>query len=628
MIPYPPIGRHAVVGDRRSAALIAADGTVDWLCLPRYDSPPVFGALLDADRGGYFRLGPTRREFGDQDYRENLPVVSTRWILSDGVLEATDVMAMPEDTRPSGHEDDRVLMRRLRCSSGQVDVSIDLCLPRGADRSVSMHSDARGVQIQIDALRLRLWSNHPLRPASSRVRQEIRLTDGDVLWTVLTADSDANWTADRAERLFDDTRDYWRGWGTSLTYDGYHTDQVRHSAMLIHLLGYAPEGSLVAAPTTSLPERIGGDRNYDYRYAWVRDASLSLAIMAMLGDTATAKRYLDWLATLGSSTSMPLQVVYGVDGRTDLRQIDQADLYGYQGSRPVRVGNHAYTQRQPDSFGFLADCALIYLEHGGVWDEPHWVMIRRAAEYVAATWKEPDNGIWELSRAERYVSSALMDWVTLDRAIKIEQKLGLGERAERWRATRDQIRDELLARGWSDKLQSFRQRFDVDSLDAASLLIPLMGFLPASDPRVASTLRAIERELVIDDMVYRFDPRDTIGPESLPLGQFEGAFLPCTFWLAAVHAQAGAVERARALLEKVEDQAGDLGIFAEEIDARSGQFLGNTPLLFSHAEYIRAIDEINKALPLRMARRALGKIDEEVKDAIQRLENLTEQEAT
>jgi GH15 family glucan-1,4-alpha-glucosidase len=612
-IPYPPIERHGVIGDRRTAALVAADGTIDWFCLPDYDGPSVFGALLDAEQGGFWRLGPVDPTLGEQRYVGESTALQTVWETDDFALVLTDAMVAPEDERPTGAERWRAIVRRLRCDRGAVSC-VSLVQPRpDFGPQVAVRSAPGGIVFAAGEIHLGLWSNRPLVANDDTASTTVRLQSGETVWAVLSlGEMPDAWTESRAEELLVKGSRYWETWTRNLTYTGPRGDRVRRTARTVHLLSYAPTGSLVAAPTTSLPERIGGDRNYDYRFAWVRDASLSLAILSLLGDRHTARRYMDWLADLDSATDSPLQVVYRVDGGTDLTQYERDDLAGYRESLPVRIGNHAFGQRQLDSLGYLADCALIYLKQGGAWRDAYWRMIAAAADYTAANWRLPDSGIWELPAEQHYVSSKVMSWVTLQRTIEIAKRTGHGGEIDRWLPVMDAIHAEVMARGWSGALGAFRQRYEADTLDAAALLIPVMGFLPADHPRVVATVERIAATLAVDGLVHRFVAGETPGHEDLPVGEFEGAFLPCTFWLATTYAMMGRPDAAEAILARVESIAGDLGLFAEEVDARAGVFLGNSPLLFSHVEYARAVLELAKARPLDKARLMLGMAEQRV----------------
>lgn len=615
-LSYLPIEQHGLIGDRRTAALVAADGTINWLCLPSYDSPSVFGALLDAERGGWWRCGPAIAEIGQQQYADETAALVTTWQTEAGTLELTDLLAWPQDRRPPGSQQRRVVIRRLRCLrtvAPELGVACTMhIVPRDDFRSpatVELTSSGPIFVLGDPAPRLRLglWASFPLTIGADQASASFTLRSGETAWTVLACDeSPTDWTVARAQYSFDQALSYWRAWQRTLIYTGPRAHCVRRSALLVHLLSYAPTGSLVAAPTTSLPERIGGERNYDYRYAWVRDASMSLAIVSLLGDTRSGQRYMDWLMQRSSVTDAPLQVVYRVDGGDTLDEHAHHDLDGYRESRPVRTGNRAFRQRQLDSLGFLAECALVYLQHGGAWRDEHWQMIRHAADYTAEHWQLPDSGIWELPHQDHYVSSKVMSWVTLKRAVQIARRTGHARETSRWRATMATIHAEVMRRGWSERLQAFRQRYDTDTLDAAALLIPVMGFLPARHPRVVATVAQIEATLTIDGFVHRFVARDTPGHLDLPVGAFEGAFLPCTFWLATTYAKQGRTVEAEAILERAEAIAGPLGLFAEEVDVRGRAFLGNSPLLWAQMEYVQAIVELAKARPLDAARYYLG----------------------
>ncbi len=587
---YPPIGDHGVIGDRRTAALVAADGTIDWMCLPIYDGTPVFGSLLDIERGGYWRIGPVPPASGHQRYLPDTMVLTTSWATEAWELELTDAMVWPWDNRDDEHGgmDGRVLIRQLRCVRGDVAVMVDI-QPRPDFDALSRSAFALGSRtMNLSGRTATFWTNRQdtVTPGAAM----IQLGQHEDIWCVLAYDEPTAqlWTVARAETALAETIRYWHDWTGALHCNISDKDRIRRSAATMHLLSYAPTGSPVAAPTTSLPERIGGDRNWDYRYAWVRDASLSLSMLSRLGATKVSQRYLDCLVSYRTSTDSPLQIVYGVNGALDLPEHQRTDLAGYRASRPVRIGNRACGQRQLDSLGFFADAALTYLDHGGRWTDDHWEMVCRAANYTVANWQACENGIWELPDEQHYVSGKVMAWVALDRAVSIAKQLDRETEAQDWRVTMAAIHGEVMERGWSERRRAFRQHYDTDDLDASTLLIPIMGFLPVDHPRVAATVERIGEELMINTFVHRFSSTDT-SQGDMALGELEGAFLPCTFWLATVYAMAGRTTEAKAILAAVEAVAGDVGLFAEEIDARSRAFLGNTPLLFSHAEYLRAV---------------------------------------
>jgi GH15 family glucan-1,4-alpha-glucosidase len=618
-IPYSPIEHHGVVGDRRTAALVASDGTVDWWCLPDYDGSLIFGALLDAGRGGFWRMGPPAPVAGQQRYEPGTAVLTTRWVTESGTLLLTDAMLWPEDRRVAGDANRRVLVRTLRCARGTCDAICEM-RPRASFGAIGVPREVTGGFVAtVGDHTLGFWSSAPVAPDGAGCLASLHLEEGQAFTVVLSLEeTPAIWRDVDVEAAIEQTRAVWRAWNRHLTYTGPRAERVRQSAMAVRLLGYAPTGALVAAPTTSLPERIGGDRNYDYRLAWVRDASLSLAILSLLGDTSAAQTYMDWLAGLGSVTDSPLQVVYRVDGRIDVTQHERTDIAGYRGSLPVRLGNHAFEQRQLDSLGYLNDCALVYLNQGGAWRDAYWTVVRDAADYTVANWRLPDSGIWELPVEQHYVSSKVMSWVALERVIQIARTTGREDETDRWAAEMDLIHAEVMERGWSDRLGAFTQRYDADTLDAAGLLIPLMGFLPGDHPRVISSTDRIVETLAIDGLVHRFLPSETPGHPDMPLGEFEGAFLPCTFWLAVAYARDGRVSAAEEVLRKVEESVGALGLLAEEIDARDGSYLGNTPLLFSQVEYVRAVMEVAKTSHLDSARLMLGMAEQRLRRMIRR----------
>lgn len=507
-----------------------------------------------------------------------------------------------------------MLVRRLHCRRGEADVALHIEPRYNFGPALEARSAVSSAVFEFDGHTLGLWMSRRPTLGDDGSARTFQLKAGEDVWVVLALDENpALWSVERAAAAMEATAAYWRSWQRSLLYSGPRGSLVRRSALTVHLLSYAPAGSMVAAPTTSLPERIGGDRNYDYRFAWIRDASLSMAILAMLGCTNTAAEYMDWLAGLDSVTDSPLQVMYGVRGGTDLTQIERTDLAGYRQSRPVRFANHAFSQSQLDSLGYLIDCALVYLKRGGAWRPEYWDLICRSAEFTVKTWQETDNGIWELPQSPHYLSSKVMSWVALDRAVKIAKRTGHKDETETWRRTMDIIHAEVPNRGWSDQMGSFRQCYDEDQMDSSVLLISVMGFLPDRDPRIIATIEQVAEKLAIDGLVHRFGAGDTPDNPHMALGEFEGAFLPCTFWLATAYAKAGKPDAAEAILVRAEAVAGELGLFAEEIDAVNGGFLGNTPLLYSHLEYIRAVTEVAKAAPITKMQLMPGKARQLVK---------------
>jgi GH15 family glucan-1,4-alpha-glucosidase/NAD(P)-dependent dehydrogenase (short-subunit alcohol dehydrogenase family) len=606
-IAYPPIEKHAVVGDRRTAAMVAADGTLNWMCLPNYDGGNVFGSLIDAEQGGFWYFGPASPALGHQKYRQSSTVLITSWSGTDWELELTDTMLWPQTERDPGDEDRRVVLRRMRCTRGTASAVMRL-RPRNDFKADAMITPVEGgLHLTVGDHSLGFWISHSVVVAGAEAGSAVELRKGQEIWAVLGLnEAPDRWSVKRARKAMGDADAYWCDWLDRLTYTGPRRVHVLRSSLTFHLLTFAPSGAVVAAPTTSLPERIGGNKNYDYRFTWVRDISLGLATTAVLGDTDTAEQYMDWLVQLDSATDMPLQVLYRIDGSTDTKQRERDDIAGYRGSRPVHEGNQAYKQHQIDGLGFFSHCAIIYLREGGRWKSEYWDLVRKLADYTVETWRRPGSGIWELGQQHHYVTSKVMAWVTLDRAIKVAEELGENNGVDVWRSTMDAIHDEVMDRGWSEKLQAFRQHYDADTLDASVLLLPIMDFLPPDHPRVLATIDRIAERLTIDGFVYRFDPEATFGKDKPPLGEGEGAFVACTFWLAAAYAMAGKPDTAEVILERVEAIAGDTGLFAEQVDPRGREFLGNTPLLLSHAAYMMAVRRLAQARPLDRARMMVG----------------------
>jgi GH15 family glucan-1,4-alpha-glucosidase len=594
---YPAIEHHGVIGDRRTGALVSTDGTMNWFCAPNFDSAPLFGALLDPDCGGYCRFGPPAAREGTQRYRTETAILITSWTAPEE-LELSDLMAWPEEGRPEEFQAQRVIIRHLKGTEGGT-ARFDLFPRQEFSHGPRSVAPAQGGAIFTFADgSLGAWTSFPLTLTDQGVFADLDFPATHEHWVVLGWNvQPENWSVPRAIEVSRETVAYWQEWSGNLKIEqaGPREKAIRRSALAVQLLSHAEHDSVVAALTTSLPERLGGDRNYDYRFAWIRDASLSLDLLSCLGKAGEVQRYFNWLCGLKSTTASPLQVCYRLDGNPKLEQKEIPDVLGYENSRPIHRGNRAAKQTQLGATGFLADCTRTYLDHGGEWRDEFWPLLKRCADFTAKNWPGKDAGIWELPTEAHHVTSRVMCWVELDRVISIAGKTGHESETDHWRETADAIHAEVMEKGWCEKKNSFRQQYDSDALDASSLILPLLDFLPIDHPRIVGTVAAIERELVVGGLVHRFDPRATMGKDQPPIGEFEGAFLPCVFWHVQVLAKMGRCDEAEAILSRCEAVAGEIGLFAEEIDARLDRFLGNTPLLFSQVEYVFAARELAKA---------------------------------
>lgn len=586
-VSYAPVEKHGVIGDRRTAALVAADGTIDWCCMPRYDSPPIFGAVLDARRGGFWRLGPDEQLLGEQQGYEDTGVLTTRWETPAFVLEATDAMLWPEDVRAHEAEPRRVIVRRLKCLRGTARCAHLLAPRRAFEAAGRFRAVPEGLVCELGDHTLGVWSTLPLLLADGEAHASFDLDAGEEMWAVLALDETPAWTVAKARAALEGVVGYWHGYLAGLTLPRLYEQPLRRSAVALHLLSYAPTGAFVAAPTTSLPERPQGDLNWDYRYCWIRDGALSASALLALGDLRAAERFWDFLAWRDTCVDAPLQVVYRVDGDTGLSEECRDDLAGYRGARPVRFGNRAVGQRQLGSLGYPLDLLWHYVQAGGTLKAEHWQMARRCADYLAAHWTLPDNGIWELPGNQPYVASKAMAWVGLDRACRLAERQGARSLARPWRQAMDEIQQAVRMYGFDARRGTFTQRFCAPALDAALLLLPIMGFVEPGSPEAVGTREAVRRTLTRDDLTWRFVAAEMPDMPKLGLQAYEGAFLPCTFWLAHAYALAGCEREAEGILERVLATAGPLGFFAEE--ATPGRFRGNTPLLFSHAAFVQAV---------------------------------------
>ncbi len=598
---FPPIGSYGFLSDCHTSALVSYDGLVEWLCLPRFDSPSAFAALLD--RGaGHFKLKPrgvvvpiSRR------YEPGTLVIETTWVTDTGWVVVHDALTIGDWVEQAGpgsrprteHESDRSLLRTVTCIDGEVEIEME-CLPRFAYGAEAARWSGGGMGEATaagDGVRLELTSDMELTIEGGAARGAARLREGETGFCALTwgeGDLGGPRSAPEALERLDSTEDFWRKW----LRDGDFPDHpwrihLQRSALVLKGLTYAPTGAILAAPTTSLPETPGGERNWDYRYCWIRDSTFSLWALHTLGFDQEARDFMRFVLEI-CRKDPELQIMYGIDGEKQLTESTLDELEGYGGASPVRIGNGAFDQRQNDVWGALLDSVYLHekaLRGSGTRSDRE--VIRRQVEAAIEAWPHPDQGIWESRGAPRhYVSSKLMIWVAVDRGARLARGVGLDELAGEWGRIAGEIREEILARGVRDGV--FRQHYDTDALDASTLLIPLVRFLPPDDPRVRSTVEAIGEQLTQDGLVLRYLVEETDDG----LSGEEGTFLICSFWLVAALSEIGEAERARALCERLLEAAGWLDLYAEELEARSGRHLGNFPQAFTHLALINAVSHV------------------------------------
>jgi GH15 family glucan-1,4-alpha-glucosidase len=588
---YLPIAEHGLIGDLHTVVLVGTDGTIDWYCCPRFDSSSVFAAILDADRGGLFRIAPDGDGWeSKQLYLPDTNVLITRFLMPGGVGEVQDFMVPAHPGR---------LIRRVVAVRGQMRFVVDVA-PR-FDYARARHEaelTPHGVLFRSPELRLSLSTRCPLEIVDGRdVCAPIELQAGETATFVLERAavpvpySDADIDAE-----FDATVAFWRRWLRRSRYSGRWREMVHRSALALKLLTYAPTGAIVAAPTTSLPEHLGGARNWDYRYTWMRDAAFTLYALLRLGFTEEAGAFMQWLEGrvhhVASRESGPLQVAYGIDGREDLSEHELSHLEGYMGSAPVRIGNGAATQLQLDIYGELMDSIYLCNKNGLPIYHDGWMDVTRSLEWLIDHWDQPDEGIWETRGGRRdFTYSRLMSWVAVERAIRIARQRGLPGDIARWTAVRDRIYDQIMQRGWHAGRRAFVQHYDADVLDASLLLMPLCKFIAPTDPRWLSTLDAITAELVSDSLVYRYDV--DASPDGL--AGDEATFSLCSFWWVEALARAGRLDEARLAFEKMLTYANHVGLYAEEIGA-TGEQLGNFPQSFTHLALISAAYNLDRGL--------------------------------
>jgi GH15 family glucan-1,4-alpha-glucosidase len=606
---FPPIADYAFLSDCGTVALVAPDGGIEWLCLPRLDSPSVFGALLDRDAGS-FRIGPLGVKVpAARRYLPGTMVLETSWATDSGWMIVHDALliggwhhetdrSITHHRVPTDHDADHVLLRTVRCVTGEVEVVLD-CKPAfdyGRTRPCweytgdGYHEGAARDQASGQWLALRTDLQLGFEGSSAKARH--RMTEGEeaycaLYWSEQPPPADFREADERLHR----TAHHWQRWLDRGRFpDHPWRPFLQRSALTLKGLTYAPTGALVAAATTSLPETPRGERNWDYRYSWVRDSTQTLWSLYSLGFDWEADDFFRFIADRLANGD-PIQVMYGVDGRRELDEDTLDNLSGYDGARPVRIGNNAYAQRQHDVWGALIDSVYLHTRSRDTLDERIWSILKRQVEAVVASWREPDRGIWEVRGESRhFTSSKLFCWLACDRGSRLAELRGDSVYAAQWRAVADEIHSDICAHGVDDR-EVFVAHYETGALDASLLLLPLLRFLPPTDRRIRNTVLAIADELTEDGLVLRYRTDET---DDGMTGQ-EGSFLICSFWLVAAFCEIGETDRARRLCEQLLGYASPLGLYAEEIDPASGRHLGNFPQAFTHLALINAVMHVIRA---------------------------------
>ncbi|RMF83917.1 MAG: glycoside hydrolase family 15 protein [Nitrospinota bacterium] len=605
---YLPIEEYGIIGDLHTVALVGSNGSIDWFCYPRFDSPSIFGAILDDEKGGRFQITPIR---GGVTYKQlyipDTNVLMTRFLTADGVSEVIDFMPIHRDGKPYKGR----LIRRVKMVRGTMPLRLE-CHP-AFDYGRVAH------KVELCKEGAIFWNPHLNCALLTRIPLQ---TDGSCVFTTFTLREEETTTfvfqeidpeegcgaalsEAESDRLLEETEDYWQRWLSHSRYRGRWREMVNRSALVLKLLTYAPTGAIVAAPTCSLPEAVGGKRNWDYRYTWIRDASFTLYGLMRLGFTEEAEKFMGWIKKICEDLSPDgaLQVMYGIDGRKDLTEEELSHWKGYRGSTPVRIGNAAAQQLQLDIYGELMDSVYLFNKYGTPIDYDLWVNLYRLLDWVCDHWHLEDEGIWEVRGGRRhFVYSKLMCWVALDRGLRLADKRSFPANRDRWLKTRDLIYQEIMTKGFNRKRNAFVQSYGSDTLDASCLIMPLVFFVSPTDPKMIGTLQAINQPpsrggLVSDSLVYRYNVNEA--PDGV--GEGEGTFSMCTFWLVEALTRAGDLRTARFIFEKMLTYANHLGLYAEEIGP-SGEALGNFPQAFTHLGLISAAYNLDRKLGARQNR--------------------------
>jgi len=608
-VGYQPIHNYGIIGNMYTTALVGRNGSIDWFCFPAHDSPSVFAALLDVNKGGHFKISPiTNEATNKQFYWSETNVLVTRFLTPEGVGEITDFMPAGIKVQDPGFQ---WLVRRVIVIRGNMDFSMECCPAFNYARDEHQTAiSSFGAVFHSPSLSLRLSTEISLQPKGSGVKATFTLHSGDTAVFVLqeTTESESglgfSLAQSQAEDLFKHTVEYWRRWLGQCTYKGRWREIVERSALVLKLLTYEPTGAIIASPTCSLPEKIGGSRNWDYRYTWIRDAAFTVNALLRLGFTDEATKFMNWMGCLCQKRNPDgsLQPMYGIDGRHDLNEEILDHLEGYEGSNPVRIGNAAYSQIQMDIYGELMDSVYLFNKHVAPISYGMWIELREMINWICDNWQRQDRGLWEVRGKDRdFVYSKLMCWVAVDRGLRLADKRSFPADRQRWLLVRDTIYEEIMAQGWNSSRQAFVQYYGSDTLDASNLVMPLVFFLSPTDPRMLATIDAINQSpdqggLVYNSLVYRYNVEKA--PDGL--AGDEGTFNLCTFWLVEALARAGKVDsarldEARLIFEDMLGHANHLGLYAEETDP-SGNALGNFPLALTHLSLISAAYNLNRVI--------------------------------
>ena len=601
---YQPLENYGIIGDMHTCALVGLDGSIDWLCLPHFDSPSVFSKILDDKKGGRFQITATCETKQRQMYLFETNVLVTRFMSEAGVTEVIDFMPikLAKRSRDSEPHVSRVV-RIVKCTRGTMPMRMT-CQPAFDYARRGHLLEVKGSQAFFNTVNgeraLGLSASIDLRGDGDRISLDFRLKAservGFVLWPVDPGkpDSEKCPLADTAQSL-EHTIQFWQHWISKCTYNGRWREVVHRAALILKLLTFEPTGAIIAAATTSLPEKIGGERNWDYRYTWIRDAAFTVYALMRIGMSDEAEAFMNWIQKRCQDLSEdgpPLQTMYGIDGRRELPEEELSHLNGYLGSRPVRIGNDAYNQLQLDIYGELLDSVYLFNKHEPI-SYDLWASLRKLVNWVCENWRLKDEGIWEVRGGKQeFVYSKLMCWVAVDRGLRLADKRSFPADRDRWQSVRDQIYEEIMAKGWSPERRAFIQAYGSKSLDASNLLMPLTFFLAPKDPRMLSTLDAIMKDLMEDSLVFRYDVHEAVA-DGLVGG--EGTFSICTFWLVEALTRAGRIDEAIRIFEKMLGYANHVGMYSEQISV-GGSALGNTPQAFTHLSMISAAFNLNRAL--------------------------------